>query len=490
MSKDNAVRKYLVSALITLLLISMFYASSALAQTTCSKTKDCELEIKIKIAFSGANDTYINRAKDEIESVWNGPDGYQTTGDCKCKVRFKVETMKITNASQVNCNPPPTGYHCVMVTPWSTKPPFYYENGTKKYVVAYMGYNTQSPSQGGASIDGWWSDSVSRPVPGGSGDTYKDAAHEAGHMMGLDDKDGDGLMTHTNGTNAKPTQDNIDTAVKNVCGADACPDKCCCGNGEIEKGKGEECDPFAMPDGCTAGKACCPVCCGCYAPSCDTSKGEYASKQECEQKCSGNMKRCYKNYKTGCWDCVDLAAVAEELKDDTTRKNHIDNMKTSQWLFPDTEEWESLAEDMPEWPVTPEEWEKGVCGHIEPASRQAVSADSITYIYTSYLATIPVISNFFADEKINIYVDGESVYSIVTEDKMIKDVYEYHLDDPTMNIYTDTETSEKVASGELDIIDALEDGSINYEGVGFANSLKFGIANVLFDTYTFLSKMF
>ncbi|MEA2003958.1 MAG: phosphatidylserine decarboxylase [archaeon] len=189
-----------------------------------------------------------------------------------------------------------------------------------------------------------------------------------------------------------------------------------------------------------------------------------------------------------CW--VDLATVAEELKDDTTRKKHIDNLKTSQRLFPDTEEWEFLAEDIQEWPVTPGEWEKGDCGYIEPVSRQAVSAESITYIYTSYLATIPVISDLFSDEKINIHVDGESVYSIVTEDKMIKDVYEHHLDDPTINIYTDMETSEKVASGELDIIDALEDGSINYEGVDFANMLKFGIANVFFDAYTFLSRIF
>jgi hypothetical protein len=174
--------------------------------------------------------------------------------------------MKITNASQINCKPPPAGYHCVMVTPWkgtdASLPFFYNSSGQTVYVVGYMGYSTQSPTNG-SSIDGWWSDQMNRPAPDGG--IYHDAAHEAGHMMGLADKDGNGLMSNTSGANAKPTQANIDSAVQNVCGPNACPDSCCCGNGVIDNNKGEGCDPNANPQGCTLGQMCCSICCQCHA---------------------------------------------------------------------------------------------------------------------------------------------------------------------------------------------------------------------------------
>ena len=198
--------------------------------TTC-KVEDGDITITLKIAFSGADDSYINHVKNEIETVWNRPKGYQTHG--KYRVKFEVETTKITNPANVNCEPPPEGYHCVMVTKYQGTPEktnkglpwFYLSNGSKKYVTGYMGYKSNSPSQSGESINGRWSDQMSRLVESGNGERYKDFAHEAGHMMGLADDEDNGIMTHTKGPNAKPTQANIEKVVENICGAGMCSDK-------------------------------------------------------------------------------------------------------------------------------------------------------------------------------------------------------------------------------------------------------------------------
>lgn len=201
--------------------------------TTC-KVEGSDITIMLKIAFSGADNSYIDRVKNEIETVWNGSNGYQTCG--RYRVKFKVETMmKITDLANVNCEPPPTGYHCVMVTKYQGTPEktnkglpwFYLSNGSKKYVTGYMGYKSNSPSQGGESINGWWSDQMSRLVECGNGERYKDFAHEAGHMMGLADDEDNGIMTHTKCLNAKPTQANIEKVVENICGANVCSNEYC-----------------------------------------------------------------------------------------------------------------------------------------------------------------------------------------------------------------------------------------------------------------------
>ena len=305
------MKKINIFIIFTLIFLSMGFNNPVFAETTCDINEaECKITITIKIAFAGATDQQIENWKNEIEDVWNGPNNYQTTGDCDCEVEFKVETMKITNPANINCNPPPAGYHCIMVTPWSNNnanlPWFYRPDGGKEYVTAYMGYNSQSPSQGGASINGWWSDQTSRPVIGAdgqpTGENYKDAAHEAGHMMGLgDDKGAPNIMGQTSGSNAKPTQEQIDQVVNNVCGEGACPDSCCCGNGKVDEDKGEQCDPMAENSKCGEGQYCCMICCQCHSQLCNPEDGEYATQSDCQKNCKDGQ--CLYNYQTGCWDC-------------------------------------------------------------------------------------------------------------------------------------------------------------------------------------------
>lgn len=427
----------------------VFLSVPALGETTC-KTEDCKITITIKIAFSGATDQQISDWAKDIEDVWNGPYGVRTTGDCQCILRYKVETMKITNASQVNCNPGPPGYHCVMVTDYNQNPPRNQTNMTgAEFYRGYM-YPPGVASQG-QSLNGWWSSIMNDPDPATGGASH-DAAHEAGHMMGLGDDYnksakyyGPNIMGQTSGGNATPTQDQIDQTVKNVCGDDACPDECCCGNGVIEGDKGEGCDPFAVPDGCGKGEYCCPVCCSCYTTMCVPANGEYYSQGDCEAGCPQGSG-CYLNYKTGCWDCV-VQVVSEE------RQYDPEQARQEGRVFHSIHQAGQVPEEL-----------KGV--------------DLSVVVGMKPLEGLPEwIAGMFANERINIIIDGNPVVGVVMHDGVIMSAETEPLDDPTMNMRTSMETVLMIFSGEKSFEGAILDGSIAMEGVGL-NSVKMMFANL------------
>ena len=425
----NIMRNGII-ALFALLLITQLNS----AETTCT-TKNCDITITLKIAFIGANDTYINNAKSEIESVWNGQGGNRVYGDCKCKVNFKVETKKIT--SQANCTPPVPGFHCIMVTPFFdangqySNPPRNQTNitGAEIYIGYMYGIAT---GNGSNSQDGWWSDIMSRPVPGSTtGEHYKDFAHEAGHMMGLKDGDG-GLMNRTAGANSEPTQANIDKIVDEICGPNACPDRCCCGNGLVDKQ--EQCDPKATPMGCSPGLQCCAVCCNCYGPICNPKNSEYLTQSQCQAGC-GSDSQCYKNYKTGCWDCVRNNVVVTGTCRDVTN----------------------------------------IRGNLE--------CDHATYTFgkgAGKVMIIPVIGGLFTDERMNIHINEMGDGHVVLENSIATDYGAGKLDEPSINVYTDAATLSALYSGDMTMNQALKSGRIRMEGVGFFNSIKVWAYNFFF----------
>jgi putative sterol carrier protein len=441
-----------IALILTVVILGSFaLIYPAQAETEC-KTQDCKIEITIKIAFS-YNDSEIQAGQvagwaSDIESVWNGPDGFQLTGDCQCEVRFKVETMKITDPAQANCNPGPPGYHCVMITDYDQNPP---RNQTAMQGAEfYRGYMyPPGVASSGQSLNGWWSDDMDEPHPT-TGEDVHDAAHEAGHMMGLDDKEGGGIMTHTSGDNAKPTQQNIDDAVKNVCGPDACPDSCCCGNGVIDSAKGEDCDAFADPTGCGEDEFCCMTCCSCFRPIC-ISSDEYTSWEDCEVGCKGGYG-CYQNYKTGCWDCLRQSVVSEQIDYDP-----------------------ELARDL-------ESGFHDIHESLE-GSGNGISQEQLAMVrdmYNNNIASSPQVRDLLANERINFYIDDFGTVSIVNVGGNMESIQDGELPDPTMNMYSDMETLEAIMLGSLDPVDALKEGRIRYEGVGIVNWIRFAFANLAF----------
>jgi len=434
----NGFEKYLIFGIVTLI----FLTNLTFAETTCTKG-DCELTITLKIAFQGATQDYMNRAEQEIESVWNGPNGHRTVGDCKCKMTFNV----ITKTAQDCKNNPPADYHCIMVTDYNNNPPRNQTNWTgAKFYIAYM-YGVSS-GNGGNSEKGWWSDIASRPVNATKpqGEHYKDFAHEAGHMMGLEDCDG-GIMCRTWGANSNPTQDNLDEIANDICGADFCPARCCCGNGQIDGSVGENCDPMATPEGCGKDQMCCPVCCHCHSPLiCIPALGEYFSEADCNLNC-GPGSSCYYNYQTNCWDCVKQNVVVHDTCLDPT--NIRGNM---------------------------------ACDHVE----QSFTDYTIDFYKTDLMST-PVLGGVFANERINVNTaEGDKGY-VTTQGGEVVDYGEGHLADSTVTVDTDRQTVLYVAEGEMTAQQALSEGLITIQGNDFGSSLKFGFYNFIFGVYNFFN---
>src|SRR3990172_9236106 len=48
---------------------------------------------------------------------------------------------------------------------------------------------------------------------------------------------------------------------------------------------------------------------------------------------------------------------------------------------------------------------------------------------------------------------------------------------PTLNVYIDQETIDQIIAGEITPLDALQQGKIRYEGVGFVKWVKFKVVN-------------
>ena len=181
------------------------------------------------ISFAGVSNNLAAAWTREIVDVWNGPKKHQAYGTCGCPVIFRVVTNHVAAGSALR-----PGWHLVQVIPSNTVwvPVLPYGPDANRPVVAYMGKTTASPPRGGASVDGEWSELASRPVDPGNpaGERYKDAAHEAGHMMGLPEQYdratgsiASNIMGRTSGPCAIVTPDLVRKVVDGLTGKSVCP---------------------------------------------------------------------------------------------------------------------------------------------------------------------------------------------------------------------------------------------------------------------------
>lgn len=413
----------------------------------------CKFTITLNIAFdSGADDTYIFNAKNEIEDFWNNAGGNPpTTGDCKCEVEFIVNTKKVQNCDKEASSE----WHCIKVTNYQSTPPK--DTKGKKY----MGYMYPPGVSTGKNLTGWWSDQMSRPAPGGG--NYMDFAHEAGHMMGLEDGDG-GIMSNTTPGQATQTQDLIDEIIRDACKGKKCPDRCCCGNGNVEDTKGEKCDPVATPNGCDKEDYCCPYCCNCYGKQCDPEADEYATKEACAAGCTpkneGETVQCVYSYWTGCWLCIPTGW--ESLYPETDPENIRDAGK--------------------------EGHDEG--GHAAPATgspgstyvKPDVGEESVLDL-SQDLASSPMLSGLMGNERINFYVQGLGEYHATLENGVVVEGGEGLQENPTMNVFSDEQTVEMLYYGDFGHLEALKRELVTYEGVGIVEGVKFWATDFLFDTF-------
>ncbi|MBD3210748.1 hypothetical protein GF318_05185 [Candidatus Micrarchaeota archaeon] len=276
-------------------LLAILVLSSVVFPTTEVTVDDCSITVDVKVGFAGdgASDEFIKKFEDGVKKIWQGKDF--TYGDCECPVEIKLETKKF-----VTCYQAGKDYHCFDVQETDG---FYYS------YVRHTLYSDRS----------FWRDGKMRAARGNvsTSNTGNILAHEFGHLMGLKDeyyyvyyyfyvnedgtvasgphavktsewngkkddiqdnapegakvvlarkKDGtnhyvkyqdgvptDSIMLNIDGT-PKAYQHHIDAIVGGA--GIECPDECCCGNGRVELGKGEECDYKASPEGCMEGEKC------------------------------------------------------------------------------------------------------------------------------------------------------------------------------------------------------------------------------------------
>ncbi len=431
-------------------------AAAAGGDATACECDGCEVTVTLQVAFAGADWDYIYRFEDEVEQEWNGDAAHPSTcSDCSCPFRVDVVVRKVGQ-----CGDAPADYHCIEVTKYAEKPPYSanetiigkvksgeIDEKTSDLVTRHRGYMQPPGVSTGDPLKGWWSDIMSTPV---NGQKALDFAHEAGHMMGLDDGDG-GIMNASgvSGPGAGVTRANIDAVVENLCGEEACPDRCCCGNGQVDGGKGEACDPLHNPSGCDAKTSCCPVCCSCFAPRCNASCGEYPSEEACAKDCDGPGEVCAYNYYTGCWDCVE------------------------KWVKECADQYAGTRESL--WKANesafhPKTVEQTLGSTLESALRG--------------MEANPSVARLFARERINL-VAGDEVWHAVTAGGMVVEFGEGPLDDPTVRMHCDQETAERMHCGEIGFWTAFDEGLIEWEGVGIINSVKFGISRILMDIFGF-----
>ncbi len=242
---------------------------SSLAKTTVTADGDdgCSFKVKVQVAFAFLDDGSKAKADDllktwgdEMAKIWNGPNGHQTFGDCGCKVTFEFDLKKLPEGT--NCLTDPGDYHCIHVV---DRPVNQRGNRADAHTI---------PPTGVLNGYGEWTAGIDGLI----------AAHEAGHLMGLDDEyhyddtNGDGkpdtyvndnLQVDADGKPKEPQsimaqtwsdvaamQSHIDEIMKDA--GKECPGKCCCGNGEVDDNGTvtEQCDYEAKPTGCEETEKC------------------------------------------------------------------------------------------------------------------------------------------------------------------------------------------------------------------------------------------
>ena len=110
---------------------------------------------------------------------------------------------------------------------------------------------------------------------------------------------------------------------------------------------------------------------------------------------------------------------------------------------------------------------------------------TIAMKYAENLEDIPFATSIASNERINLNVsmdEEDLLISIIVTDGTITIFEKGSMEDANMNVYTDESTVREILDAENPVSSAqaaLKDGRVKMEGVGFVNSIKISIANIL-----------
>ena len=113
----------------------------------------------------------------------------------------------------------------------------------------------------------------------------------------------------------------------------------------------------------------------------------------------------------------------------------------------------------------------------------------------TYVHEVPqFIRDIFGNERINVYITDVSGKVInlgaITENTRIKEIKGKLIENPSLNVFGDETTIKGILNSEnriQEFQDALREGKIRYEGIGFLSSIKFGIISFFQSIYLSIS---
>lgn len=86
-----------------------------------------------------------------------------------------------------------------------------------------------------------------------------------------------------------------------------------------------------------------------------------------------------------------------------------------------------------------------------------------------------VFRSLFKNERINVYISNDYVVGAIVEDGKITTAEEGALEDPTIEVDVSRHVFEDMKDETFDIKESLNNGDIQYEGVGFWNKIRINI---------------
>ena len=95
------------------------------------------------------------------------------------------------------------------------------------------------------------------------------------------------------------------------------------------------------------------------------------------------------------------------------------------------------------------------------------------------LSSVPIISNLFGNERMNVHIEGIGNFSLITERAEVVHAANTTITDPTMNITVTEDTFSALTSGELSLVEALDSDAIEVTPISWQNQVKVGVTRTI-----------